>query len=72
MNNVIPLIAFSLLVAAQFLAVIYCVHHYRQQSPQDVEDQKSPGNSRPAGGNTCRILTPPNAIKNRLAQNHLT
>lgn len=41
-NNTIPLIAFTVLIAAQFLAVIYFVHHHRAQSSQDAEDQKPP------------------------------
>lgn len=40
MSDLVPTIVFAILIAAQFLAVIYCVHHYREQSTRNAGRQK--------------------------------
>lgn len=41
MGDILPVIAFAALIAAQFLAVIYCVRHHHRQSQQELEERKT-------------------------------
>jgi hypothetical protein len=41
MADILPVIAFAVLIAAQFLAVIYCVRYHHKQSQQDIEARKA-------------------------------